>query len=243
MTQDGNELGGTVEEEIWHLFDADDTVADDTVFLVAAALRGDAELAQQLGDDAPAPQRPATVTTDEPAPLRAFLRSITVSGFRGIGPRATLTLNPYHGITVISGRNGSGKSSFAEALEYALTGESYRFAKKAKHWRDSWRNLHSDGPASIEVDLAMESDDERTGSSATVGVDWTTPELEGCKRWSQIKGKTRDTVSALGWDQALITYRPLMSYDELGGLLEDGPSNLYDALNQGRRRQPRGRRP
>mgnify|MGYP007128605199 CR=1 FL=1 len=29
MTQDNNELGGTVEEEIWHLFDADDTVADE----------------------------------------------------------------------------------------------------------------------------------------------------------------------------------------------------------------------
>ncbi len=44
--------------------------------------------------------------------------------------------------------------------------------------------------------------------------------------------KKREPVSALGWDQALLTHRPLMSYDELGGLLEDGPSNLYDALNR-----------
>ncbi|GAA2771377.1 AAA family ATPase [Mycolicibacterium pallens] len=225
--------GGSVEAEVWELLDTDDTVADKTVYLVAAALQGDEELADQLGGDAPSPTRPDTQSPAESAPLRAFLRSITVSGFRGIGPRATLELNPYHGITVISGRNGCGKSSFAEALEYALTGESYRFANRAKHWRDSWRNLHSVEPAAIEVEFAMEPDDDRSGSSATVGADWAVgAELSACKRWSQIRGQKRESVDALGWNQALVTHRPLMSYDELGGLLEDGPSNLYDALNR-----------
>jgi energy-coupling factor transporter ATP-binding protein EcfA2 len=229
----GDGLNRSVETEVWELFDADEAVAEGTVYLVAAALQGDDELAEQIGSAAPPPERPAKEPAEGPAPLRAFIRSITVSGFRGIGPRATLELNPYRGITVISGRNGSGKSSLAEALEYALTGESYRFANRAKHWRDSWRNLHSNESAAIEVDFAMESADGRTGSSATVGVDWT-PEaqLVGCQRWSQIRGQRREPVGALGWDQALITYRPLMSYDELGGLLEDGPSNLYDALNR-----------
>ncbi|WP_179275779.1 ATP-binding protein [Rhodococcus sp. 06-418-5] len=40
------------------------------------------------------------------------------------------------------GRNGSGKSSFAEALEFAVTGEGYRWKDKASLWADSWRNLH-----------------------------------------------------------------------------------------------------
>src|SRR5690242_13272227 len=124
MTVDGVGLGGSVEAEVWELFDADDMVTDETVYLVAAALQGDDVLAEQLGGDAPTPQRPDIVTKDGPAPLQAFLRAITVSGFRGIGPKTTLELNPYRGITVISGRNGCGKSSFAEALEYALTGES-----------------------------------------------------------------------------------------------------------------------
>lgn len=233
MKRDGSESGRTVEAEIWELFDADDAVTDDVAFLVAAALKGAEELAEQLGADAPFAQRPTTKTADCPPPLRAFLRSITVSGFRGIGRRATLALNPYPGLTVLSGRNGSGKSSFAEALEYALTGESYRFVKKARHWRDSWRNLHAGQPAAIEIDFAMEPDDERSGSSATVGVDWPPgTELDNCRRWVQIQGQKRAPVGALGWDQALITYRPFMSYDELGGLLEDGPSNLYDALNR-----------
>lgn len=233
MTANSGEPDRSVEAEIWELFDADQTVRDDIVYLVAAALQGDDELAQHLGGEAPRRLRPATKAADGPTPMRAFLRSITVSGFRGVGPRATLELNPYRGLTVISGRNGSGKSSFAEALEYALTGESYRFVNRAKHWRDSWRNLHSGEPAGIEIGFAMESDDDRSDSSATVGADWALgADLGACRRWSQIRGRQRETVGALGWDQALITYRPLMSYDELGGLLEGGPSNLYDALNR-----------
>lgn len=134
---------------------------------------------------------------------------------------------------MISGRNGCGKSSFAEALEYALTGESYRFANRAKHWRDSWRNLHAGEPAVIEVDFAMEPDGNRSGSSAVIRADWATgASLADCRRTSQIRGEKQQTVDALGWEQALVTHRPIMSYDELGGLLEDGPSNLYDALNR-----------
>ncbi|MFN6549537.1 AAA family ATPase [Mycolicibacterium septicum] len=230
---DGSGLGGSVEAEVWELLTDNESVADETVYLVAAAMRGDEEFADQLGGDAPAPERPKIETADAPPPLRAFLRSITVSGFRGIGERAPLEVNPYCGITVISGRNGSGKSSFAEALEYALTGTSYRWeAKKGQQWQASWRNLHAGEPAFIKIDFAMEPDDDRTGTTATIGVDWS----PGCKlneaqRWSQIKGQQQAPISALGWEQPLRTHRPLMSYDELGGLFEEGQSALYDALN------------
>lgn len=64
----------------------------------------------------------ATATTH----AGAYLTSLTVEGFRGIGPRQTLTLTPGPGLTIVVGRNGSGKSSFAEALEVLLTGDSKR---------------------------------------------------------------------------------------------------------------------
>src|SRR5271163_3648368 len=71
-----------------------------------------------------------------------FLTSISVVGFRGIGSQARLDLYPAPGLMVVSGRNGSGKSSFAEALELALTGTSYRWHKKEALWAETWQNLH-----------------------------------------------------------------------------------------------------
>ncbi len=229
----GTGNGGSVETEVWALLDADSETGDATKYLVVAALAGDEDLAEQLGAGAPAPKRPAESPgeTEQP-PLRAFVREITVQGFRGIGESATLQVNPYRGITVISGRNGSGKSSFAEALEYALTGTSYRWHKKSQLWQSTWRNLHAGEPASITVGFAMESDDHRTGTTATVGVDWAAgAPLDSAQRWSQVKGDKRVSVAELGWDAALGTHRPIMSYDELGGLFEEGQSALYDALN------------
>lgn len=46
---------------------------------------------------------------------------IVVSGFRGI--RDPIDLRVPSGFTVISGRNGSGKSTFCDAIEYVLTGD------------------------------------------------------------------------------------------------------------------------
>ncbi|WP_230598245.1 AAA family ATPase [Rhodococcoides fascians] len=108
--------------------------------------------------------------------MGSFLTSIEVAGFRGIGPKARLELHPAPGITIVSGRNGSGKSSFAEALEFAVTGKSYRWEKKAKLWADTWRNLHAPNTCEVRIGLTIE------GSEPTVvGVDWDKDAaLTGC---------------------------------------------------------------
>ena len=85
-----------------------------------------------------------------------FLTTISVAGFRGIGRQARLDLYPAPGLMVVSGRNGSGKSSFAEALELALTGTSYRWHKKEVLWTESWRNLHHSDPCAIRVGFTAE---------------------------------------------------------------------------------------
>ncbi len=43
-----------------------------------------------------------------------------------LGPAVTLQLDPGPGLTLVTGRNGSGKSSFAEAAEFVLTGDNLR---------------------------------------------------------------------------------------------------------------------
>ncbi len=54
--------------------------------------------------------------------------------------------------------------------------------------------------------------------------------LESGSRTAQIRGKERMDAAALGWDEPLRSYRPCLSYNELGSMLDEGPSKLYDGL-------------
>ena len=107
---------------------ADDTaVTDDVKDLVVGALLDDLDGA--IGGDVEAPARTARPAGAAP-PAHAYLGEIRVTGFRSIGPECTLPLQPGPGLTLVVGRNGSGKSSFAEAAELALTGECSRWAHR-----------------------------------------------------------------------------------------------------------------
>ena len=161
--------------------------------------------------------------------MGAYLRSITVRVPRDWS-RVTLPFRPGPGLIVVAGRNGSGKSTLAEGLELALTGTNSRWNDKAAVWSQNWRNLHAGDPAHIRVDIAEE------GSGATtIGVDWPAGEavdVDDFKAWVQRDGKKREDTSVLGWAGALEMYRPLLSYDELGGILEGRPSDFYDQLHK-----------
>ncbi|SFA84171.1 AAA domain-containing protein [Amycolatopsis marina] len=211
----------------------DASLSEDAKLLVLAALDGDAALAGAVGGESPPASPPIErddrqTEAEEPEPIGAYLVGIEVAGFRGIGPAVTLPLAPGPGLTVVAGRNGSGKSSFAEALEIALTGDSYRWAeKKGAIWSGSWRNMHYDSPCHIRIRLAEEASGE-----TVVGLDWDRDaELGDRKSWVQRAGQKREpSLAALGWGSAIELYRPILSYDELGGLLTAEPSRLHDAL-------------
>jgi recombinational DNA repair ATPase RecF len=192
----------------------DDTALD--VEVKDAVLEALAEVVGQPQDDNAAQTAPT------------FLTSISVLGFRGIGPQARLDLYPAPGLMVISGRNGSGKSSFAEALETALTGTSYRWhEKKSTLWAETWRNLHHSSPCAIRAGFTAEG----VGPFA-VGVDWASEaELTDRTTWTQTGTDKQVTgTDHLGWSRPLELWRPVLTYDELGRLFDGGPSALYDAL-------------
>ena len=132
-------------------------VQDDVKDLVVGALLD--ELDAAIGGGLDAPVREASAPVESGPPANAYLGEIKVRGFRGIGPESVLPLQPGPGLTLVVGRNGSGKSSFAEAAELALTGECSRWAnRKAKIWQEGWSNLHATEPPRISVDLALEGE-------------------------------------------------------------------------------------
>lgn len=211
--------------------DQDDDLSEDARLAILAALADADDLAEVLGSETTSAELVDELTAAEETaaePVGAYLQSISVRGFRGIGPEVTLPLQPGPGLVVVAGRNGSGKSTLAEALELALTGTNSRWEDKAAVWSQNWRNLHAGEPAQIRVGLT----EEGVGTT-TIGVDWppgADVAVEDSKTWVQRPGQKREDTSVLGWDAALEMYRPLLSYDELGGILEGRPSEFYDEL-------------
>src|SRR4051794_13495485 len=151
-----------------------------------------------------------------------WLRSVTVEGFRGIGAPATLELEPAPGLTVVVGRNGSGKSSFAEGLELLMTGRLKRWEKRPKAWTETWQCLHHDGPTRLSAELAIEGSTE----TASLTQEWA-------KGTAHDDATGRAPAAALlashGWDRALPSFRPFLAYAELATMF-DTLSSLYEAL-------------
>lgn len=194
--------------------------------LVLAAYEGDQELQHAL--EGAAGTTPATeeASAEQPEREAAYLESITVAGFRGIGPEATLSLQPGPGLTLVVGRNGSGMSSFAEAVEITLTGDNARWQNRTDIWRSGWRNLHAATEPETAVELAIDGDRGKTQVVRT----WTGQGVAESQATAQRPGQPRSELSSLGWDQELTTYRPFLSYAELGQMIDGKPSEMYDAV-------------
>ncbi len=212
-------------ERIFEKLTADENISDEVRHLVDAACSGDAELARLL-------DTPAGSTASPPArrPARApipgvTLRSIEVRGFRGIGPTARLDLQPGPGLTLVIGRNGSGKSSFAEALEVLLTEDCKRWSgKRTVDWQRGWRNIHTSERPLVRASFAVEGSTEVSVKRTWSGDALDSGTLEVLRDKQPVEG-----LAALGWEVGLASFRPFLSYAELATLVEE-PSLLYDQL-------------
>jgi energy-coupling factor transporter ATP-binding protein EcfA2 len=216
--------------------DGDSVLSEGAKDLLLAACQGDDSLADAIGGGPPPrPRRVGTATSDSggtgtgpvPAPVGAYLASITVEGFRGIGPAQMLAFQPGPGLTVVAGRNGSGKSSFAEGLEVLLTGSIPRFETYAV-FRDGWRNLHHGRPARVRAEFHVE------GAPGTTVVErsWADDAQLGDSACTvQITGEKKSPgLHRLGWGDHLTTYRPFLAHADLEAMFNAKPSDLYDRL-------------
>jgi hypothetical protein len=181
---------------VLHRASIDESLSEGSQLLVLAALEGGDVLGDALESPRPALAVTASGRDSAGSPVRAFLSSVTVEGFRGIGPASKLTLTPAPGLVVVAGRNGCGKSSFAEALEMTLTRGSYRWRQRTAVWHQAWRNVHHQSPVSITVTLAEEGH-----GPTVVGAQWEAgAPLEGGAAWTQRRGAKREPgLDVLGW--------------------------------------------
>src|ERR1700722_1642579 len=210
MTEQGRSVAEIVSAKL-----ADDKVPDQVAILILAAMRGGGDSVPDRHDE----------EAQASGPGRVYLKSISVQGFRGIGAGVTLHLQAGPGLTVITGRNGSGKSSFAEAAEIALTGDNMRWSERTAVWKEGWRNLHQPDPAVIEVKLAEDGQPAPT----VVTRQWATGAgLGDAQAFVSVAGK-RESLEARGWAGALELYRPFLSYSELGALVGGRPSSMHEA--------------
>ncbi len=178
--------------------------------MLLGACEGDEALAQVLGGRPP-PQPTLVADGDGAQAAGAYLSSITLTGFRGIGPQACLSLQPGPGLSLVVGRNGSGKSSFAEALEVLFTGAVRRWEDHSAVWGEGWRNLHAPDRVDISAELAIQG-----AGTATVTRHWEPGAPLSTSQVSvQVSGEKRTGMERLGWDEALVTYRPFLSHSQL----------------------------
>ena len=188
--------------------DVDDKLDVEAGLLVLEALEGDEALDRALSEDADAAKARSDAEADvvQAPAKRAYLDKISVQGFRGIGFGCDLEIPPGPGLTLVVGRNGSGKSSFAEALELLLTGKNQRWEGRSAVWKEGWRNLHWSGPAEIAATFSVEDRPQPLTARRVwvegADLDASTDEVDGVQG-----GNSR---VALGWEEAIVTYRPFL---------------------------------
>ncbi|MER6627478.1 AAA family ATPase [Streptomyces sp. NPDC000987] len=197
--------------------------------LVAARLAGDRKLTdpvktlirEALGDSETSAAGGARASAG-----RVYLGKVTVTGFRGVGSEARLNLRPRPGVTLVVGRNGSGKSSIAEAVETLFTGTNAHCSGQHPNRAVRWRNLHHDEPTRVEAKLMVEGDP----SPGTLTRTWTGDAFTGSEAVLKRPGHGTVPLEQAGWEQATRNHRPFLSYADLGNMINGKPSQMYDSI-------------
>jgi len=202
-------------------------LGEDAVDLILAAFEGAGALAATLAGEGTARTIENVQPELEIQPPGAYVASIAVEGFRGIGPAAKLELTPGPGLTLIVGRNGSGKSSFAEGLELLMTGENKRWHQRTAVWKQGWQNLHHGGDTVLRAQLHVDGEPGLTSLTRT----WPAGSAVGPATCDARRADgSAVSLEELGWPDALSRYRPFLSYNELGSMFDE-LKTMYEALS------------
>ena len=180
-----------------------------------------------------------------------LLQELSVEGFRGVKHQVSFAVDNPHGITVLFGENGSGKSSLAEAVRVALEGRTsatHLGATGSVH--ELWGSLdqRSQGvdTATVVVDLADEATMDRLTIRALITS--TGVERHGVleSQGERIELKA-DSPAWRVWADAIRASPPVLAYAELADELQkkrdlqvwltsclamDNASRIFEAIVQ-----------
>jgi AAA domain len=209
-----NDLYGDGVGEVLSALDSA-TLPADVEQLVLTALLAPDELSSDaaLNERVKRPMIEPDATDPSTALAPVYLNSISIRGFRGVGNEAvSLDLQPHPGLTLVTGRNGSGKSSIAEALEMLMSGGSARWNGRNVVWRDSWQHLDAE-----ETVIAAKFVCEGTPGNISVTQRTSKYTLPANAPSAQVEwpGSSYADLGACGWAEALGQFRPFLSYNEL----------------------------
>ena len=107
-----------------------------------------------------------------------------------------------------------------------LTNSNYRWEGRPKAWQEGWRNIHQTKTVALKADLLVEGQGKRS-----VTREWKSSRVDASQVVVQRDGKTIGALDEIFAKDSLAAFRPFLSYNELGSLLDEGPSALYDALS------------
>ena len=173
-------MADSIEAIVYDRLEMDGDLDDDAKLYVMAALDGTLGEAIEGGGEGRTAPRPNVPET----PAGAYLRRVSVSGFRGIGPRADLEVVPGPGLTLVVGANGTGKSA---------------------EWRQGWLNLHAQDPPEIQAVFAV---DGETGD-AVVSRRWQSADATSIEEHALEGLESLEWESALDTHRPFLSYDQL----------------------------------
>jgi hypothetical protein len=166
---------------------ATDDVATDVAETVLAALAGEGDL---TAASAGQPTAPDLDREAPPGPRpKIHLTSVTVAGFRGVGPGAATQHPARSGPDPRRGTQRLGQVELRRGHRSRPDWQSARWADKNSVWRSGRRKLHVPDRCAISVELNTDGTAQPTRISRSwpVGADLSTPRLPStCRRppWS-----------------------------------------------------------
>jgi energy-coupling factor transporter ATP-binding protein EcfA2 len=153
-----------------------------------------------------------------------LLRTMSVEGFRGAKHEIHLKLDSPHGITVLFGENGSGKSSLAEALRVALegrTGATHLGTTGGVHELWGIADQRSQGVDKAKVNVVLV--DETTTDVLTIRavIDSAGAQRDGfLESQGQRTEFSSDSKAWLAWADSIRASPPVFAYAELADELQ-----------------------